>query len=50
MSTLQQLRTLVIAVNDARLEGRMTRDVHAREVAFIDRELTAAGLTWGDLA
>lgn len=50
MSTLQQLRTLVIAVNDARLDGRMTRDVHAREIAFIDRELTAAGLTWGDLA
>ena len=50
MSTLQQLRTLVIAVNDARLDGRMTRDVHAREIAFIDRELTAAGFTWGDLA
>jgi len=48
--TLEQMRKMAIAVNDARLEGRMTREIHAREIAFIDRELTAAGLSWEDLA
>ena len=48
--TLEQMRKIAIAVNDARLEGRMSREIHAREIAFIDRELTAAGFTWEDLA
>lgn len=48
--TVEQMRKLAIAANDARLDGRMTREAHAREIAFIDRELAAAGLTWDDLA
>ena len=47
--TKEQLKKIAIATNDARLEGRMSRDIHAREIAFIDRELTIAGLTWADL-
>jgi hypothetical protein len=48
--TLEQIRRLAININDARLEGRMTREVHAWEIAFIDRKLSAAGFTWEDLA
>jgi len=44
--TIQEMRKIVIAINDARLEGRATREVHAKTIAMIDRELTAAGLTW----
>lgn len=48
--TLEQIRTLAIAVNDARLEGRTTREVYAHQVQHINRELRLAGLSWEDLA
>ena len=48
--TLEQLRNFVISVNDARLEGRTTREVHAHQVQYINRELRLAGLTWEDLS
>ena len=43
---IQEMRKTVIAINDARLEGRVTRQIHADTIAMIDRELKAAGLTW----
>ena len=48
--TLEQFKKVVIAMNDARIDGRMTRELHASEMRRIDSELTAAGLTWEDLA
>jgi hypothetical protein len=47
---LKQIRTLAIAVNDARLEGRSTREVYAHQVQHINRELRLADLSWEDLA
>jgi hypothetical protein len=47
---IQEMRKTVIAINDARLEGRVTRQIHADTIAMIDRELKAAGLTWAVFA
>ncbi len=49
MMTAQEIFGMVIAVNDARLDGRLTREEHAVEVARIDRILREHGLTWADL-
>jgi hypothetical protein len=45
-----EIRNRTIAANDARLEGRISREDHAVIIAGIDAELSAAGFTWGDLA
>lgn len=47
---ITEIRNRTIAANDARLEGRISREQHAVIIAGIDAELSAAGLTWGDLA
>ena len=47
---IQEMRKTVIAINDARLEGRITREIHATQIAEIDAQLTAAGLSWDALA
>ena len=47
--TTEQIRKIVIALNDARLEGRVTREIHAKEIARIDSILTDTGRTWADL-
>lgn len=47
---IQEMRKTVIAINDARLEGRITREIHATQIAQIDAQLTAAGLSWDALA
>jgi hypothetical protein len=47
---ITEIRNRTIAANDARLEGRISREDHAVIIASIDAELSAAGFTWGDLA
>lgn len=47
---ITEIRTRTIAANDARLEGRITREQHAVIISGIDAELSAAGFTWADLA
>lgn len=44
---ITEIRTRTIAANDARLEGRISREQHAVIIAGIDAELSAAGFTWG---
>jgi|694.fasta_scaffold20190_20 hypothetical protein len=48
--TLEQFKQIVIVMNDARIDGRMTRELHAIEMRRIDSALTAAGFSWWDLA
>lgn len=47
--TTEQIKKIAIAINDARLEGRATREVHAAEIARLDAILTSTGRTWADL-
>jgi len=47
---ITEIRNRTIAANDARLEGRISREQHAVIIARIDAELSAGGFTWGDLA
>lgn len=35
-----------VEINDARLEGRINRAEWAVQIAALDAEITAAGLTW----
>lgn len=48
--TVEQMRNLAISINDDRLNGITTREVHARHIAFVGQILASAGLTWEDLA
>ena len=48
--TKEEIRKIVIAINDARLDGRITREIHATQIAAINGDLIAAGFTWEDLA
>ena len=47
---ITEIRNRTIAANDARLDGRISREQHAVIIAGIDAELSAAGFTWGDIA
>jgi len=47
---ITEIRNRTIAANDARLEGRISREQHAVIIARIGQEMIAAGLTWEDLA
>lgn len=49
MSAAQGLRERAIALNDSRLEGRISRADWAVEIASMTDDLAAAGLTWDDL-
>ena len=48
--TKEEMRKIVIAINDVRLDGRIAREIHATQIAAINANLIAAGLTWEDLA
>ena len=48
--TKEEMRKIVVAINDARLDGRITREIHAIQIAAINGDLIAAGFTWEDLA
>lgn len=44
--TVQEITAQVVAANDARLEGQMTRAEHAAAIAGIYRIMAAYGITW----
>ena len=44
--TVQEITAQVVAANDARLEGQMTRAEHAAAIARIYRIMAAYGVTW----
>ena len=48
--TKEEIRKIVVAINDARLDGRITREIHATPIAASNGDLIAAGFTWEDLA
>jgi hypothetical protein len=47
--TIQELTRQIVAANEYRLEGFITREQHAKEVANFDRLLAAHGYTWADV-
>ena len=42
-------RQTAIKLNDARLDGRITRDQWVRAIAVLDAEMAAAGITWEEI-
>jgi hypothetical protein len=47
--TIEELTRKIVAANEYRLEGFITREQHAKEVAKFDRLLAAYGWTWADV-
>jgi hypothetical protein len=47
--TLDNITTWVVAANDKRLEGQMTREEHALVIARMDHHLKRLGYTWDDI-
>jgi hypothetical protein len=47
--SVEGLRARAIEANDAHLDGSLSRAEWAVEIAAIDADLAAAGLTWDDL-
>ena len=44
--TVQEITAQVVAVNDARLDGQMSRTEYAVAIAEIDGIMAAHGVTW----
>jgi hypothetical protein len=44
--TVHEITAQVVAANDARLEGQMTRAEHAVAIAQIYKVMAAHGVTW----
>lgn len=47
--TIQELTNQIVAANEYRLDGLITREEHAKQIAAFNRLLVAHGWTWGDV-
>jgi hypothetical protein len=46
---LDHMASIAREAGDRRLEGKMTREQHARIIAYVDSVITEFGVTWDDL-
>lgn len=46
---IQTFTSEIVAANDARLEGQLTRDQHAAIIARIDNSMQRNSITWDDI-
>jgi hypothetical protein len=49
MNNLPEITNLVTAVNDARLDGKISIPEHAATIAYLNRLIAAEGITWSDV-
>ena len=47
---LHAIAQSVIRINNARLEGTLTRENHAKSITAINNDLTRFGLTWENVS